>query len=95
MLSDLAGRAPVTRFLYLVRHGQAEPHDGPLSPAGTEQARLTGERLRDVPLAGIYHGPLPRAAQTAELIAESLPGVRRWSGSRGPGTGLRTATSWW
>jgi probable phosphoglycerate mutase len=75
MLSDLAGRAPVTRFLYLVRHGQAEPHDGPLSPAGTEQARLTGERLRDVPLAGIYHGPLPRAAQTAELIAESLPGV--------------------
>src|SRR5579863_6995303 len=75
MLSDLAGRALVTRFLYLVRHGQAEPHDGPLSPAGQEQARLTGARLKDVPFSGIYHGPLPRAAQTAELIARSLPGV--------------------
>jgi probable phosphoglycerate mutase len=65
----------VTRFLYLVRHGEADPHDGPLSAVGREQARLTGERLRDVPFSGICHGPLPRAAQTAELIAASLPGV--------------------
>jgi broad specificity phosphatase PhoE len=65
----------VTRFLYLVRHGAADPHDGPLSAAGREQARLTGERLRDVPFSGICHGPLPRAAQTAELIAARLPGV--------------------
>jgi hypothetical protein len=65
----------MTRFLYLVRHGAADPHDGPLSAAGREQARLTGERLRDVPFSGICHGPLPRAAQTAELIAASLPGV--------------------
>jgi len=64
----------VTRFLFLVRHGEA-PGDGELSEAGREQARLTGERLRDVPFGGIYHGPLPRAAQTAELIAASLPGV--------------------
>jgi len=65
----------VTRFLYLVRHGQADPHDGPLSPAGQEQARLTGQRLADVPFSAIYHGPLPRAAQTASVIAASLPGV--------------------
>ena len=65
----------MTRFLYLVRHGQASPHDGPLSPAGQEQARLTGRRLKDVPFSAVYHGPLPRAAQTAELIAASLPGV--------------------
>jgi serine/threonine-protein phosphatase PGAM5 len=64
----------VTRFLFLVRHGEA-PGDGELSDAGREQARLTGERLRDVPFGGICHGPLPRAAQTAELIAASLPGV--------------------
>jgi probable phosphoglycerate mutase len=64
----------VTRFLFLVRHGEA-PGDGALSAAGREQARLTGERLRDVPFGGICHGPLPRAAQTAELIAASLPGV--------------------
>jgi serine/threonine-protein phosphatase PGAM5 len=65
----------VTHFLYLVRHGQADPHDGPLSEAGEQQARLTGQRLKDVPFSGIYHGPLPRAAQTADLIAASLPGV--------------------
>jgi broad specificity phosphatase PhoE len=65
----------MTRFLYLVRHGEASPHDGPLSPAGQEQARLTGRRLKDVPFSGVYHGPLPRAAQTAKLIAASLPGV--------------------
>ena len=28
----------------------------------------------DVPFSAVYHGPLPRAAQTAELIAASLPG---------------------
>jgi serine/threonine-protein phosphatase PGAM5 len=65
----------VTHFLYLVRHGQADPHDGPLSAAGAQQARLTGQRLKDVPFAAICHGPLPRAAQTADLIAASLPGV--------------------
>ena len=65
----------MARFLYLVRHGQADPHDGPLSEAGTEQARLTGQRLSEVPFSAIYHGPLPRAAQTASLIAACLPGV--------------------
>jgi serine/threonine-protein phosphatase PGAM5 len=65
----------MTRFLYLVRHGAADPHDGPLRAAGREQARLTGQRLEGVPFSAIYHGPLPRAAQTASLIAESLPGV--------------------
>ena len=41
----------MTHFLYLVRHGEAAPHDGPLSPAGEQQARLTGRRLKDVPLS--------------------------------------------
>ena len=65
----------MTHFLYLVRHGEAAPHDGPLSPAGEQQARLTGRRLKDVPLSAIHHGPLPRAAQTASLIAACIPGV--------------------
>jgi serine/threonine-protein phosphatase PGAM5 len=65
----------MTHFLYLVRHGEADPHDGPLSQAGRQQAQLTGQRLKDIPFRGIYHGPLPRAAQTAGLIAASLPGV--------------------
>jgi len=66
----------MTHFLYLVRHGEAAPHDGPLSPAGEQQARLTGRRLQDVPLSAIRHGPLPRAAQTASLIAACHPGVQ-------------------
>lgn len=65
----------MTRFLYLVRHGDASPHDGPLSEVGREQARLAGHRLRQVPLAAIRHGPLPRAAQTAAIISEEFPGV--------------------
>jgi broad specificity phosphatase PhoE len=65
----------VTHFLYLVRHGDASPHHGPLSEVGREQARLAGQRLRDVPLTAICHGPLPRAAQTAAIIAEGFPGV--------------------
>lgn len=65
----------MTHFLYLVRHGDAVPHDGPLSDIGRQQARLTGKRLRGVPFAAIHHGPLPRAAQTAALIAAELPGV--------------------
>lgn len=65
----------MTHFLYVVRHGDAAPHDGPLSPIGQQQAKLTGQRLKDVPFSAICHGPLPRAAQTANLIAASMPGV--------------------
>jgi broad specificity phosphatase PhoE len=65
----------VPRFLYLVRHGDASPHDGPLSATGREQARLVAQRLRPVPLTAICHGPLPRAAQTAAIIAGGFPGV--------------------
>ena len=65
----------MTHFLYVVRHGEAAPHDGPLSPIGEQQAKLTGQRLKDVPLSAICHGPLPRAAQTANLIAAFMPDV--------------------
>jgi probable phosphoglycerate mutase len=64
----------VTRLLYLVRHGEAPDDDG-LSDAGRRQADLVGRRLRDVPLGAIHHGPLPRAAVTAALIAGHLPDV--------------------
>lgn len=68
------------RLLYLVRHGEPEDletewEDAALSDLGRQQARLLGERLRGVPFAAVFHSPLRRAAQTAELIAESLPGV--------------------
>jgi broad specificity phosphatase PhoE len=63
-----------TRFLFLTRHGEAAPN-GMLTEAGQRQAVLLGRRLRDVPVTAIHHGPLPRASQTAELIAGQLPGV--------------------
>ena len=64
-----------TRYLYLARHGEASPDETALTAVGRRQAVLLGERLRGVPLAAIHHGPLPRAAQTARLVAEQLRGV--------------------
>jgi probable phosphoglycerate mutase len=64
----------VQTYLYLTRHGEADDH-GVLTPAGLRQAALLGARLAEVPLAAVHHGPLPRAARTAALVAEHLPGV--------------------
>jgi serine/threonine-protein phosphatase PGAM5 len=61
------------RLLYLVRHGAYDGDE--LNATGEAQAKLTGLRLRDVPFTAIHHSPVPRAARTAELIAESFPGV--------------------
>lgn len=38
---------------------------------------LLGLRLRDIPFAAIHHSPLPRAAQTADVVAGYLPRVPR------------------
>lgn len=64
-----------TRYLYLVRHGEALPDESRLTENGRRQAVLLGRRLRDVPLAAVHHGPLPRAEQTAHLIGDQLTGV--------------------
>jgi serine/threonine-protein phosphatase PGAM5 len=63
-----------SRFLYLMRHGEAND-DGSLSANGEHQARLAGERLREVPLAAVSHSPQPRAARTAEIIGGYLSRV--------------------
>jgi probable phosphoglycerate mutase len=63
-----------TRYLYLVRHGEALPDESGLSANGRRQAALLGKRLVERPISLVRHGPLPRAAQTAQLIAEQLPG---------------------
>lgn len=64
-----------TRHLYLTRHGEATPDERALTDDGRRQAVLLGKRLRNVPLTAIHHGPLPRATQTARLIAAQLDGV--------------------
>ncbi|MCH0538956.1 histidine phosphatase family protein [Streptomyces sp. MUM 203J] len=63
------------RYLYLTRHGQATEDERELSVNGRRQAVLLGERLRDAPLSAVHHGPLPRAAQTARIVADRLKEV--------------------
>ncbi len=61
------------RHLYLARH--AEPvEDGGLTERGVRQATLLGERLSHVPFRSVQHGPLPRAAETARVVARRLAG---------------------
>ncbi|RAG80656.1 hypothetical protein DN069_36990, partial [Streptacidiphilus pinicola] len=60
-----------------VRWGQ-EPGAGGV--ASTRACKIgisvwLGRRLRGVPLASVHHGPLPRAAQTARLVAGQLGGL--------------------
>ncbi|WP_026268652.1 histidine phosphatase family protein [Micromonospora sp. CNB394] len=68
-----------SRLLYLVRHGEQdrpeEEADTGLSERGRRQATLLGERLRGAGLTAVHHGPARRAAETAALVAASLPGV--------------------
>jgi len=80
-----------TRYLYLARHAEASPDGGAeggvdveadveadgggLTPNGRSQADLLGRRLRGLPIRLLHHGPLPRAAQTAQLVAAHLDGV--------------------
>lgn len=78
-----------TRYLYLVRHGEALPDESGLTENGRRQAVLLGRRLRDVPLAAVHHGPLPRAEQTARLIGDQLTGVP-CTARRRPATTSRT-----
>ena len=63
-----------TRYLYLARHAEATGDETGLTPNGREQARLLGERLRDAaaPIASVHHGPLPRAAETARIVAAAV-----------------------
>lgn len=61
-----------TRYLYLARHGLSTPEETGLAEAGRQQAGLLGQRLRGVPLTEIVYGPLPRAAETARLVAAEL-----------------------
>ncbi|WP_439658813.1 histidine phosphatase family protein [Lentzea sp. HUAS TT2] len=63
-----------TRHLHVVRHGAADPF-GELTATGARQAHLLGERLARLPIDTVWHSPLTRAARTAEILGEHLPGV--------------------
>jgi probable phosphoglycerate mutase len=67
----------MSRYLYLVRHGEQVDAEfglpeGPLSERGREQAALIADRLREVPFDKAYTSPLQRAIETATVITERL-----------------------
>lgn len=59
------------RTLYLARHGEADAL-GALTAQGREQCHRLGRRLAGLPIDVIWHSPLPRAVDSAALIAEHL-----------------------
>lgn len=93
-----------TRLLYLARHAEpSEPEAGgvgggdhdavtdALSPIGVRQAEMLGRRLAALPVERLVHGPLPRAAATARVVAAHLgarpglvPEVEAWAGDYVP-----------
>lgn len=62
-----------TRYLYIARHGDADAF-GTLTGVGAEQSRLLGQRLSRLPIAAVWHSPLPRAAESARQLSIFLPG---------------------
>lgn len=62
----------MTRDLHLVRHGEATKDESRLTARGRKQSELLAERLRGTGFAAVHHGPLPRAVETASILAEVL-----------------------
>ena len=67
--------------LWLLRHGEAVPHDQtaddadrPLTPRGEDQSRHAGQALAalEVRFHAVYTSPKVRAADTARLACETL-----------------------
>lgn len=63
--------------IYLIRHGETEWNkeyrlqgqaDTKLNDYGRELARTTAEALKEIPFDVIYHSPLNRAKETAEIL---------------------------
>ena len=93
--------------LYLIRHGQSTNNEGvlpraadpPLTDIGEEQARWTGESLKDEGITRLYCSPMLRTLQTAKIISDiiDLPphvfvGLHEWGGiweARGDGTAVQ------
>lgn len=67
--------------MYLVRHGEIDANirkiyagrsPEVLTELGREQARMMGEKLRDLKIDEIYCSPVYRAVETAEIIGNLL-----------------------
>lgn len=66
-----------TRTLIFLRHGQYEAESrGELTPLGREQARLTGKYLEAFHFDVVWSSTLPRARETADIVAHQIGGMR-------------------
>lgn len=70
----------MSRYLYLVRHGEQMDAeyglpDGPLSPRGRRQAALVAKRLSGVPFTHAFCSPLQRAVETADAMRQTMPSL--------------------
>lgn len=66
-----------TRTLVLLRHGQYAPDDGGrLTALGREQALHSAQYLENVPIHAIWASTLPRARETAAIVAAHLNAPR-------------------
>lgn len=61
-----------TRWLYLARHAEPRGDGAGLTSNGARQAEHLGRRLAPLSVRRIIHGPLPRAAETARVVAEQF-----------------------
>lgn len=67
-------------LVYFVRHGESvegseNKHQGPdtpLSALGRKQAKLLGQRLKNIDIDLIYTSPFARAEETAKIINKTL-----------------------
>ncbi len=71
-------------MFYLVRHGQTEWNkagrmqgrgDSHLTSLGQEQAGISSEELKDVPLTHCYHSPMIRTEETANILLRNHPDI--------------------
>jgi broad specificity phosphatase PhoE len=60
------------RRLIFVRHGQYDPETGALTGIGRRQARAVARALAGTEIARVYSSTLPRAKETAAIIARAL-----------------------
>ena len=64
--------------LWVLRHGEAEPHgtrpdsEGALTAHGREEVLRTTAELIGQPITAIYASPYRRAQETAQLVRETL-----------------------
>lgn len=66
-----------SRLLVLLRHGQYDAEDrGQLTPLGREQARLAAKYLQSLRIDAMWASTLPRAKETADIVAETLTHLR-------------------